>query len=150
MKWVSFTQRLSLQIKHVFTILRRWNEFYVLKSVKASTFCLLKISAKRKNANHKKLVERLNNNALKQCFLSEAHSSSLSSKGLTKTFQRENLNSRENLNYLIVCFTQCSLFFQHVFLLPVRLPCLICGKRIWRNVATSDNSRCEVDVLERK
>ena len=63
--------------------------------LKASTFCLLNISAKRKNENHKKLVERLNNNALKQCFLSEAHSSSLSSKGLAKTFQRENLNSRE-------------------------------------------------------
>ena len=31
-------------------------------------------------------------------------------------------------SYLIVCFTQCILFFQNVcFLLPICLPCVICG-----------------------
>ena len=35
---------------------------------------------------------------------------------------------RENLNYLMVCFTQCTLFFQKVcFLLQICLPCVICG-----------------------
>ena len=35
---------------------------------------------------------------------------------------------RGNLNYLIVCFTWCTLCFQHDwFLLPICLPCVICG-----------------------
>ena len=35
---------------------------------------------------------------------------------------------RKILNYLIVCFTQTTLFFQKVgFLLPICLPCVICG-----------------------
>ena len=35
---------------------------------------------------------------------------------------------RENLNYLIVCFTQFILFFQKVcFLLPICFPCVIWG-----------------------
>ena len=38
----------------------------------------------------------------------------------------------ENLNYFkIVCFTQCTLFFQKVcFLLPICLPCVICGSYV--------------------
>ena len=49
---------------------------------------------------------------------------SLTSSTRTIIFQRE------NLNYLIVCITQCNLFFQYVcFLLPICLPCVICGKR---------------------
>ena len=37
----------------------------------------------------------------------------------------------ENLNYLIVCVTQCTLFFQQLcFLLPICLPCVICGKHM--------------------
>ena len=33
--------------------------------------------------------------------------------------------------YLIVCFTQCTLFFQKVcFLLPICLPCVICGSYV--------------------
>ena len=38
---------------------------------------------------------------------------------------------RKNVNYLIVCFAQCTLFFQKVcFLLPICLPCVICGSYI--------------------
>ena len=33
---------------------------------------------------------------------------------------------RENLNYLIVCFTQCKLFSKSLFLLLICLPCVIC------------------------
>ena len=34
---------------------------------------------------------------------------------------------RKNLNYLTVCFTQCTLFFQKVcFLAQICLPCVIC------------------------
>ena len=38
-------------------------------------------------------------------------------------------STRENVNYFkTVCFTQCTLFFQKVcFLLPICLPCAICG-----------------------
>ena len=35
---------------------------------------------------------------------------------------------RENLNYLIICFTWCTLLFQYVcFLLPICLPCFSWG-----------------------
>ena len=35
---------------------------------------------------------------------------------------------RENLNYLMVCFTRCTLFFQKVcFLLQICSPCVFCG-----------------------
>ena len=45
---------------------------------------------------------------------------------------------RENLNYLLVCFTQCTLFFQYVcFLLPVCLPCIIFGPYVTRINAVS-------------
>ena len=45
---------------------------------------------------------------------------------------------RENLNYLIVCFTQCTLFFQYVwFLLPICLLCLICAVYVTRICAVS-------------
>ena len=44
----------------------------------------------------------------------------------------------ENLNYLLVCFTQCTLFFQYVcFLLPVCLPCIIFGPYVTRINAVS-------------
>ena len=50
----------------------------------------------------------------------------------TITFQRK------NFNYLIVCFTQCTLFFQYVcFLLPICLPCVICGTYVTRINAVS-------------
>ena len=41
------------------------------------------------------------------------------------------------LNFLIVCFTQCSLFFEKVcFLLPICFPWVICGSYVtlWHNV----------------
>ena len=45
---------------------------------------------------------------------------------------------RENLNYLLVCFTQCTLFFQYVcFLLPVCLPSIIFGPYVTRINAVS-------------
>ena len=45
---------------------------------------------------------------------------------------------RENLNYLLVCFTQCTLSFQYVcFLLPVCLPCIIFGPYVTRINAVS-------------
>ena len=45
---------------------------------------------------------------------------------------------RENLNNLIVCFTQCTLFFQYVwFLLPICLLCLICAMHVTRINAVS-------------
>ena len=38
---------------------------------------------------------------------------------------------RENLNYSIVCFTQCTLFFQNVcFPLSICLPYVICGSYV--------------------
>ena len=41
---------------------------------------------------------------------------------------RTNIFQRENLDCIIVCFTQCTLFFQKVcFLLPICLQCIICG-----------------------
>ena len=62
-------------------------------------------------------------------------------KRLTPCTTRTIIFQRENSNYLIVCFTQCTLVFQHLFffLLPTCLPCFICGKRMWRNMATSEN-----------
>ena len=45
---------------------------------------------------------------------------------------------RENLNYLLVCFTQSTLFFQYVcFLMPVCLPCNIFGPYVTRINAVS-------------
>ena len=47
---------------------------------------------------------------------------------------------RENLNYLIVCITQCTLFFQYVcFLWPICLPCVICGNVCNETSRPSDN-----------
>ena len=41
---------------------------------------------------------------------------------------------RENLNYIIVCFTHCTLFFQKVcFLLPICLQCIICGSHVTKD-----------------
>ena len=48
---------LSLQNEHLFKFFRRWAEFYTLKSVKASTFCLFKLSAKGKTENHKSYLK---------------------------------------------------------------------------------------------
>ena len=61
-------------------------------------------------------------------------------KRLMSCAMRTIILQRENLNYLIVCITQCTLFFQHVFfLLPICLPCVICRKLMWWNIATGDN-----------
>ena len=44
---------------------------------------------------------------------------------------RTNIFQRENLDCIIVCFTQCTLFFQKVcFLLPICLQCIICGSHV--------------------
>ena len=49
---------------------------------------------------------------------------------------RRPLFMRENLNYLIVCFTQCTLFFHKVcFLLPICMPCIICGSNVTKTNA---------------
>ena len=51
-----------------------------------------------------------------------------SAKPFTPCAARTIIFQRENLNYLMVCFTQGTLFFQNVcFLLPICLPCVICG-----------------------
>ena len=48
---------------------------------------------------------------------------------------------RENLNYSIVCFTQCTLFFQNVcFLLSICLPYVICGSYVTKINAVSWHS----------
>ena len=57
---------------------------------------------------------------------------------------------RKNLNYLIVCFARCTLFFQKVcFVLPICLPCVICGSYItkmnavlWHNARHSRRLAC--------
>ena len=46
---------------------------------------------------------------------------------------RKIIFQRENLHYLIVCFTQCTLFFffkKSCFLLQTCLPCVICGSYV--------------------
>ena len=45
------------------------------------------------------------------------------------------ISQRENLNYLIVCFTWCALFFQCVCFL---LPCIIC-----ENVCNEIDAFCD-------
>ena len=52
-------------------------------------------------------------------------------KPLTPCAARTIIFQRENLNYSIVCFTQCTLFFQKVcFLLLICLPSVICGSYV--------------------
>ena len=46
---------------------------------------------------------------------------------------RKIIFQRGNVNYLIVCFTQCTLFIffrKGCFLLPICLPCVICGSYV--------------------
>ena len=45
---------------------------------------------------------------------------------------RKIIFQRGNLNHLIVCFTQCTLYFfqKGCFLLPICLPCVICGSYV--------------------
>ena len=52
---------------------------------------------------------------------------------------------RENVNCLILCFTQLSVhcFFRKVcFLLPICLPCVICGLFVTKTNAMLDTARC--------
>ena len=50
---------------------------------------------------------------------------------------------KENLNHLIVFFTKSALFFQYVwFLLPICLPCVVCGTYLTgSNAVPRDTSR---------
>ena len=58
-RWNEFNSLKGLvyKLNIFFKFFRRWTEFYTLKSVKASTFCLFKISAKGKNENHKSYLK---------------------------------------------------------------------------------------------
>ena len=52
-------------------------------------------------------------------------------KPFTPCAARMIIFQRENVNFLIVCFTQCFLFFQKVcFPLPICSPCVICGQYV--------------------
>ena len=59
-------------------------------------------------------------------------------KPFTPCASRTIIFQRENLKYLIVCFTQCTLFFQYVWFL---LPCVICGTYVTRKMLGRDTSR---------
>ena len=59
-------------------------------------------------------------------------------KTFTPCAARTIIFQKENLNYFIVCSTRCTLFFQYVwFLLPISLPCVICGNYVTRINAVS-------------
>ena len=67
-----------------------------------------------------KLCHSLGQRCLKECL------------PFTQTFTpcaaRAIISQGEHLNYLIVCFSQCTVFFQYVcFLLPICCPCVIRG-----------------------
>ena len=52
-------------------------------------------------------------------------------------------SKEKNLNHLVVCFTQCTLFFQKVcFLLQICFPCVICGTYVTKiNAVMWHNAR---------
>ena len=70
------------------------------------------------------------------CTIKKGNDRYLWSRGKTFTpcTARTIIFQRKNLTYLIVCSTQCTLFFsiRLFFLLPVCLPCVICGTYVTR------------------
>ena len=52
------------------------------------------------------------------------------SQTFTPCAARTSILQRENLNYLIICFTQCTLFPKIYFLLQICLPCITCGMNV--------------------
>ena len=54
-------------------------------------------------------------------------------KTLTSCAARIIIFQKEHLNHSLVCFTQGNFFFQYVwFLVPICLPCVICGTYVTR------------------
>ena len=83
----------------------------------------------------------LTGNYLIVCTIKKGNNRYLWSGG--KTFKpcsaRTIIFQRKHLKYLVIFFTQCTLFFQYVcfFILPVCLPCVTCGKYVTRIHAVS-------------